>query len=177
MKTTSACVLAMFASAFFLASCSDKKKSTDIIAPKPVIVHHSAPQSMKGFTHTEKVEWLGQEYKITVSRSVEENSPVFKDESGKSYHDNRLKLVIERPDGTEFLKREFTKEAFGNFVETRYLAKSTVLGLAVLEATDNGLSLLASVGNPDEFSDDYVPIKITVSRTGNISMAKFDEIE
>ncbi len=178
MKTTSACLFALLASSLFLLSCSEKKKSTDIIAPKPVtIVRHSAPQSMPGFSHTDKVEWLGQEYKVTVKRSSDNNSPTFKDESGKSYYENRLELLIERPDGTEFLKQEFTKNSFQKFVEPQYLAKYTVLGLAVLETEGNSMALLASVGNPDELSDDYVPIKITVSRTGSITMAKSDDLE
>ena len=40
-----------------LGSCTEKKKTEDIIAPKPVVKAPSGPVKMQGFTHTESVEW------------------------------------------------------------------------------------------------------------------------
>ena len=177
MKTSAVSLLVLLLSAISLASCSEKKKSTDIIAPKPVIVAPAAPQEIQGFSHVEKIEWLGQEYKVSIRRTVDKEAPVFKDDTGKKYYENRITLVIQRPDGTEFLKREFTKHSFAQIVGDEYAAKSTVLGLAVLDATGDKLSLLASVGNPDDLSDDYIPIKVTISRNGDIQMAQSDDLE
>lgn len=156
-----------------ITSCEEKKKTKDIIATKPVVKpFQSGPKKMSEFERTEKVEWGGETYKVTVKRSATDNE--FTDDNGKRYYDNRFMLTIIRPDGSEFVRRELTKESYSNIVDASYLAKSTALGLAFLEVKDGRLVFLGSVGCPDELSDDYIPISITISRDGSFSMKQSD---
>ena len=55
-------------------------------------------------------------------------------------------------------------------MDASYLAKSTALGLAILEVKDGSLVFLSSEGCPAELRDDYIPISITISRDGSFSM-------
>lgn len=155
------------------SSCTEKKKSDDIIATKPVVAKaQNVPTKMSEYERTENVEWDGGTYKITVRRSVSDRQ--FSDENGRKYYDNRFTLTILRPDGSEFVRRELTKESYSGLVDNAYLDKSTALGLAFLEVKGGKLVFLASVGSPDELSDDLIPISISVSRDGSFSMKESD---
>lgn len=46
------------------------------------------------------------------------------------------------------------------------------MGIVVDHTDDSSLVLAASVGAPDVLSDDYVPLLITLSRMGDISIEK-----
>lgn len=156
-----------------VSSCEEKKKSADIITKKPVVkVVPSGPKRMSGYERTETVDWNGGTYKITVKRRSADG--IFTDDNGKKYYDNVFTLTILRPDGTEFVHRELTKQSYSGIVDDSYLSKSTALGLALLDVKDGKLVLLGSVGSPDELSDDFIPISITISRDGTVSMKQSD---
>lgn len=156
-----------------ISSCKEKKKTTDIITKKNVVkAAPSGPKRMSGYERTETVDWNGGTYKIIVKRSSTDG--IFTDDNGKKYYDNTFSLTILRPDGTEFVHREFTKQSYSGIVDDSYLSKSTALGLALLEVEDGKLVLLGSVGCPDELSDDFIPISITISGDGTVSMKQSD---
>ena len=157
-------------------ACSEKKQSNDIIATKPVAKAPSGSTKMSEYERTENVEWGGETYKVTVKRSVIADAPLFTDVNGKKYYENRLSLIVHRPDGTEFVNRDFTKKSFSDIVDDDYLQKSTALGLAFLDIRAGKMVFLASVGCPDELSDDYVPISLTIARDGALSMKKSDDM-
>ncbi len=159
-----------------LGSCTEKKKTEDIIAPKPVVKAPSGPVKMQGFTHTESVEWGGRKYQVTVQRSADDNSQVFTDETGGKYYDNRIVLTVKSPEGGEFFKREFAKQSFSQFVDASYMGKSTLLGIAVDHADDGNIVFVASVGCPDQLSDDFIPITLSLSKGGALLMKKGQDI-
>ena len=158
------------------ASCAEKKKTNDIIAPKPVVQSPAPPAKMQNYSHSENVDWIGKTYKIVVNRVVDESSPVFSDETGSKYHDNKITLKVVRPDGTEFFKREFTKQSLSQCIDQSYLAKSTILGIVFDHVDGDNLVFAASVGSPDQLSDDFIPVTLTLSRTGSLSMKKGQDI-
>lgn len=159
-----------------LASCAEKKKSNDIIAPKPVAQAPAPPVKMQNYNHSENVKWIGKTYKIAVSRAVDDSSPVFSDKTGSKYHENKITLNVVRQDGSEFFKREFTKQSFDQCVDQSYLAKSTILGIVFDHVDGDNLVFVASVGSPDQLSDDFIPVTLTLSRTGSLSMKKGQDI-
>ena len=157
-------------------SCAEKKKTENIITTKPVVKAPSAPVKMQKYSHRESVDWLDGKYEVVVSREVDESAPVFSDDSGSKYYDNRLTLTVLRPDGTEFFKREFTKQSFSQFADQQYISKSTVLGVAVDRVDGDRLLFVGSIGCPDQLSDDFVPIQLALSRSGELSMKKGEDI-
>lgn len=171
MKSTNMLFVLALA-AVLVASCGEKKQTNDIITHKEVKKAPAKPMRMQDYNHSEKVAWLGTEYTVSIGRRAENDSSLVADDAGNKYHNNRITVRIVRPDGSEFFDRTFTKHDFANVVGADYLSKSTLLGIVVDSVDGNGMRLAASVGSPDALSDEYVPLIITVSRTGSISIEK-----
>lgn len=157
---------------FLAVACSEKKASTDIITHKETQKAPTEPVKMQNYDRAETVEWLDKQYKVNISRRPESDSSVIADDSGSKYHNNRITVRITRPNGTEFFDKTFTKADFATVVSADYRQKSTLLGIVVDHAEGDNLYLAASVGSPDALSDEYLPLIITISRTGGISVAK-----
>ena len=51
------------------------------------------------------------------------------------------------------------------------------LGIVFVEADGDNLSFAASVGSPDITSDEYVPLKVKISRMGAVSMGKDSQLD
>lgn len=158
--------------ALSLAACDNKKQNNDIIAKKPAVKAPASPVKMQDYNHRESVDWLGQQYGITINRRADTSLPVVADDAGGKYYDNRIEVKVLRPDGSVFFDRAFTKDDFASQVGNDYIKKSALLGIVIDRVEDGSLVLAASVGSPDVLSDEYVPLLITVSRTGGVSISK-----
>ncbi len=159
------------------SSCGRKKSSNVIIAPKPEVVKPSAPVRMSEYTHTDNVEWLGKTYKVEVIRSVADSLPMVKDDQGMKYFDNMIRVKVIRPDGTEFFNRLFSKAAFKDYIDDNTRNHGVLLGVVLDKAEGDNLILGASVGSPDILSDEYIPLLITISRMGNVSIARDSHLD
>lgn len=155
-----------------IAGCTEKKASENIIAPKPVVKKPSGTVKMQNYKHQDNVEWLGQPYKINVERTADTSVQAITDDNGNKYYDNVIEVSITRPDNTEFFKKTFRKEDFAEYIDESYMKKSTLLGIVLEKAEGDNLIFAASVGAPDVLSDEYVPLIITLSKMGNISVRK-----
>ena len=122
------------------------------------------------------MEWGGKSFTVSINRVVDDSAPVFSDESNNKYYENKITLVVKSSDGSVFFRREFTKQSFSQFIDNSYLSKSTILGIAVDHVEANSLVLVASVGCPDQLSDDFIPINLTLSDSGSLSMKKGEDI-
>lgn len=162
---------------FVAVSCSEKKKTTDIIASKPVVKASVAPTKMQGYEHTETVSWTGSDFKIQIKRSVDEGASLFTDDNGSKCYENKASLRILRSDGSEFFNKEFTKASFSSCVDNAYLQKSTLLGIAYDRTENDNLIFVASVGCPDQLSDDFIPVILTLSKSGTLSMKKGEDLD
>ena len=158
-------------------SCGEQKKSNNIIAQKPVAKAPASPVKMQDSNHKETVEWLGGQYVISISRRADTSLPMVRDDTGGRYYDNRISVKITRSDGSLFFEKTFTKDDFASNVDEEYLEKSALLGIVIDSADDSGLVLAASIGSPDVLSDDYLPLLITVSRTGGISVKRDSRLD
>lgn len=164
--------IAAIALVFLLVACSEKKETTDIIIEKPVEQAPSTPARQHEYTNSNTIDWLGKSYTCEISRTVADDLPMVKDASGAEYYDNRISLKITRADGSVFFTRVFTKSDFSQYIDAQYLSGSSILGLVFEKADGDNLQFAASVGEPDVLSDDYVPLIITLSRAGDVSIKK-----
>lgn len=160
-----------------VVSCGEKKKTTDIIASKPVEKKAAAPTKMQGYEHSETVSWEGADFKIQIKRSADEGAPLFVDDNGSKSYENKVSLKVLRSDGSEFFNREFTKSSFSSCVDNAYLEKSTLLGIAYDRVENDNLIFVASVGCPDQLSDDFIPVILTLSKSGSLSMKKGEDLD
>lgn len=158
--------------ALSVVACGNKKQNNDIIAKKPAVKAPASPVKMQDYNHRESVDWLGQQYGIAISRRADTSLPLVTDDGGGKYYDNRIEVRVTRPDGSVFFNRVFTKTDFAAQVGDDYIKKSALLGIVIDRVEGENVVLAASVGSPDVLSDEYVPLLITVSRTGGVSISK-----
>ena len=64
------------------------------------------------------------------------------------------------------------KQDFASHVNAKYLEKSALLGIVFDRVDGDNIIFAASVGEPDVLSDEYVPLLITISHTGNMTITK-----
>lgn len=161
----------LMAAATMLTACQEKKQSTVIIAPKPEAPKPSGPVVMQDMNAQNDVEWIGKTYKVVVSRKVDRELPMVEVEQGKKAYDNRINLRILRPDGSEFFNRDFTKQAFAARLDEPTKKNGVLLGI-VLDRADGDNLIFAAVGSPDVLSDEFIPMVLTVTRMGDVSIKR-----
>ena len=93
------------------------------------------------------------------------------------YYDNRITVRITRKDGSVFFNRTFTKTDFAQYAKGSYGRDGALLGVVFNTIKDDTLLFAASVGSPDNMSDNFVPIVVRISRTGAVSMSEDTAID
>lgn len=156
-----------------VTSCGEKKQNDTIITKKPVEKKVDAtPRTTGDYDQSREVEWCNGVYHVVVSRKADTSLPVVDDGTGQKYYDNRIQVKVVRQDGSEFFSRSFTKSDFSQFVEKSYRDQSVLLGVVFNKADGDNLLFAASIGSPDRLSDEYIPMIVTLSRMGNLSIKK-----
>ena len=169
-KKTYIATLAM--TALLLASCSEKK-NPDIIIVKKSQTETPMPKTVEkvgDYKMPNEVEWLGNKYVVEVERKADTEAQVSAD--GRKFYDNNIQVTVKRKDGSVFFNRKFTKQDFASYVDAAFLKRSVLLGITFVQAESNKLHFAASVGNPDETSDEFVPMILDVSNQGAVSISK-----
>ena len=168
-------IIVLIAVPILLASCAKKKQHEDIIvqnteAPKP-----QAPIRMQDYRQTTDVQWLGKQYQVDVVRTANDSLPMVKDELGQQFVDNRIVLKVIRSDGSVFCTKSFTKSAFTGCLDDDYRKTGILEGFVFDRAEGNQLFFAASVSHPQ--TDEYIPIVVTLSNFGDISVALDNSME
>ena len=154
--------------AVLVASCGEKMKHVDIIAPKVETPKPQAPIRMQDYNQTTDVKWLNKNYQVVVSRTPDDSLRMVKDETGQKFVDNRISLRIIRSDGSVFFSQTFTKAAFDSFLNDDYRKTGILEGLVFDKAEGNNLFFAASVCHPQ--TDEYIPMVVTVSNLGDVGI-------
>ena len=168
-------IIALITMPLLLSSCGKKKQHEDIIvqdieAPKP-----QAPIRMQDYRQSTDVQWLGKQYQIEVSRTASDSLDMVKDELGQQFVDNRIVLKVIRADGSVFCTKTFTKAAFDSSLDDDYRKTGILEGFVFDKVEGNQLFFAASVSHPQ--TDEYIPIVVTLSNFGEVSISRDDTIE
>ena len=99
--------------AVLIASCSEKKKHEDIIAPKVETPKLQAPVRMQEYNQTTDVKWLNKSYQVVVSRTPDDSLRMVKDETGQKFVDNRISPLTTRLGGTSTCPTIFSLNSLG----------------------------------------------------------------
>ena len=161
-------ILMLAAVTMMVTGCGEKKKSDDIIAPKPEAPKPQAPIRMQNYTQTKDVVWLGKHYQVEVKRFPDDSLKMVKDETGQKFVDNRISLRVIRADGSVFFSRTFTKAAFDNYLNNDYRQTGILEGLVFDRVEGNNLFFAASVSHPQ--TDEYIPMVVSVSNLGDVGI-------
>lgn len=159
--------------AMLIASCSEKKKHDDIIAPKAEKPKPQAPVRMQEYSQATDIKWLNKDYQVEVKRQSDDSLRMVKDETGQKYVDNRITVRIIRADGSVFFNKSFTKAAFDKLLNDDYRKTGILEGLVYDKMEGNHLFFAASVGHPQ--TDEYIPMVVTVSNLGDVGI-KLDNL-
>ena len=162
-----------------ISSCKDDKKSDNIITSKPE--KEVIPTDTLAMTtiapEARTVTWGEGSYTISVKRYADESLPIAIDESGRKYFDNKIDLKISRADGSVFMDKTFQKTDFNRFLDDNTKENGALLGLPFVEVDGNNLVFSASVGSPNEMSDEFVPMKVKISRMGDIHIELDNDLD
>lgn len=161
--------------ALAVLGCKEKASQDVIIAKKVVVVKNSAPVRMQDYSQETTFQWLGKDYVCSIRRTADDSLAVVKDENGQAYIDNRIFLTIKRNDGSVFFQRSFTKSSFDSCLNGDYRATGVLEGLVFDRVEGDCVLFAASVCHPQ--TDEYIPIVMTVSRMGSISLARDSQMD
>ena len=159
-----------------LTACSSHKKgqNDDIqVITKDSVVTDSL-QRMPISDSKVLINYKGKQYHSTVLRKPDEGLPIVVNDEGSRFVDNRILLKIVC-DGKVVLDKAFTKQSFASFVDQDFLDNAILDGLVYDKITPQGLQYAASLCYPQ--TDLYIPLSVTVTQGGKISMAKEELIE
>lgn len=162
----------VFLSVFILVSCSNKEQKQDNgkQAFQLDSVSEAGVRRMQVSNSGTDVRFKGKDYHISIRRAPGDSLPRVKDQAGDVYVDNEILLRITRDKGSEVYSGTFTKRSFSSLVDDNFLSKSILEGMVFDKTSDEGIVLAASVSFPQ--TDLYVPLSITVTPEGKISMVK-----
>ena len=161
--------------AMLVASCGEKKKHDDIIAPKVEKPKPQAPVRMQEYSQATDIKWLNKDYQVEVKRQPDDSLRMVKDETGQKYVDNRISLRIIRADGSVFFSKSFTKAAFDGFLNDDYRKTGILEGLVFDKVEGNNLFFAASVCHPQ--TDEYIPMVVSVSNLGEVGIRLDDQLD
>ena len=156
-------------------SCTSRNKGGDdvqVLMKDSTVI--SAPQRMQVSDTKVTITYKGREYRSSVVRRPDESLPVVTNEQGERFIDNSIALRI-TCGGKQIVDKVFTKESFASLVDARFLKYAILEGLVYDKTTPQGIIYAASICYPQ--SDLYVPLQLTVSADGKISMAKEELLE
>ena len=161
---------------WLLSACSSQKKEDrgDIQVLMKDSVDANGLQRMQVSDSKTSFTYKGKEYQSSVVRRPDDSLPVVINEQGDKFVDNSITLRI-TSGGKSIVDKVFTKESFASLVDAKFMKHSILEGLVYDKTTPQGIVYAASVSSPQ--SDLYIPLSITVSADGKISLAKEELLE
>ncbi len=163
-------------SVILLASCSSSKKNADkdIMVATHDSIGADSVQRMQVSESKITISYKSKQYSSTVVRRPDLSLTVIQNDQGDRFADNRitLQLICE---GRNLVNKTFTKESFSSLVDADFLKHAILEGLVYDKVTPQGIRYVASICYPQ--TDLYIPLSLTVSADGRISMAKEEMME
>ena len=166
-------VLSVAVAALFMVACKDKKNNETIITQRVVKSVSTGPVRMPANTDSREVSWIGKTYNITIHRQPADSLSIVKDDMGQQYVDNVFQLTVARQDGSVFFSRRFVKNDFARQVGEDFRKTGILEGFVFDRSDGDWLEFGASVGRPQ--TDEYIPLKIRLSRMGELDI-KIDDL-
>ena len=148
-----------------IVACSGtaEKKQSDIRVLMQDSTDAHGLQRMTARKSEIDIKYKGKEYHSFISRTPNDSLPRVVSQMGNTYVDNQIVLRLTR--GNEF----------ASLIGEDFMAKSILEGIAYDKTTPEGFVYAASICYPQ--TDLYVPVSITISTDGKISMKKEELLE
>lgn len=157
-----------------VAACKEKKSDDIIIVHKPTTAQKQHTQKTGDMNWKHSVSWVGSQYAVSLSLKADPALPLATD-GVVDYYDNRATLTIMRADGTKFFSRTFTKADFKQHVDNTFYKDGALLAIIFDKVEGSSLKFAVTVGNPDKASGEFVPLELSVSNLGAVSVEESEE--
>ena len=159
-----------------IVACSGtaEKKQSDIRVLMQDSTDAHGLQRMTARKSEIDIKYKGKEYHSFISRTPNDSLPRVVSQMGNTYVDNQIVLRLTRGNERIF-SRTFTKQQCASLIGADFMAKSILEGIAYDKTTPEGFVYAASICYPQ--TDLYVPVSITISTDGKISMKKEELLE
>lgn len=159
-----------------IVACSGtaEKKQSDIRVLMQDSTDAHGLQRMTARKSEIDIKYKGKEYHSFISRTPNDSLPRVVSQMGNTYVDNQIVLRLTRGNERIF-SRTFTKKQFASLIGEDFMAKSILEGIVYDKTTPEGFVYAASICYPQ--TDLYVPVSITISTDGKISMKKEELLE
>ena len=168
----------LVAGIMMLGACKEKKKTEEIIATKYVPKKPGSPIKMVSSVVADTIGWGGTDYEVVVSRMPVDSLPMAQNEIGQKYIDNRISLVICRlVDGHVVFGRSFTRASFASYLTGEYKTNSLLADMRLREVRPSEIDFSVVVAPPDATDDEFLPLKLTVTRDGRLFVKVEDDLE
>ncbi len=162
--------------ALAFSSCKEKKETRTIITKIETLKVSDETKAVGDEDVTKSFEWGDAVYEATISRKADKELPVAKDAIGNKYYDNRIQLLISGPSSTVF-EHTYQKTDFNSYIDTNYIKPSrSVLHSITFSAVEEGKAVfVATIGSPDSMDDEFMLVKMQVSKQGEVSMSRMED--
>lgn len=157
-----------------VAACKEKKSDGIIIVHKPTTAQKQKTQKTGDMDWKRTVSWVGSQYTVSLGLKADPTLPLATD-GVTDYYDNRTTLTIMRADGTKFFSRTFTKSDFKQHVDNTFYKDGALLAIIFDKVEGSSLKFAVTVGNPDKASGEFVPLELSVSNMGAVSVKESEE--
>lgn len=159
---------------FVACSSQSKNEKGDMHVLMQDSVKQKGPQRMQVSDVKSTFNYKGKEYQSSVVRRPDDNLPIVENGQGEAFVDNRITLRLVSG-GKVVVDKEFTKESFSSMIDEKFMRYAILEGLVYDQTTSQGIIYAASVCYPQ--SDLYVPIRLTITGDGKVSMAREELME
>ena len=155
--------------------CGKKKKTDDIIVPSTEAPKPQGPIRMQPYDQTKDIVWLNKNYQVVIHREADDSLKMVTDETGQQFVDTCIRLRVLRSDGSVFFNRVFTKSTFEAQLDDDYRQTGILEGIVFDQIDGNNLVFAGSVSHPQ--TDEYIPLVITVSNFGDVTLKRDDQMD
>lgn len=162
-----------------LGGCKEKKQASDetimaIDYTPPVITD---PISMDSLTESRSVVWMNRGYTLSITRVPMPSLPMVSNDYGQKYVDNRVTIMVRRPDGSEFYNEVFTKSSFSTLLDADYKKNGLLAGIRFVKADGQRLEFAVSIAHVLLIDSEEMVLKLTIDSQKNLKMDYDDQYD
>lgn len=151
-------------SSLVLAGCGSAERKETKEEKVDSVVKTAPMEAERKLERSYTAEYGEHTYNITIKRYSNHELPIVKDQLDQEFYDNNVEIAI-LCDGKSFFEKNFSKEAFLDYLSEADKASSILLGMAFDEEKSNGkkICIAAQIGQPGSGEGPAFTIEISTS--------------
>lgn len=169
--------LSMLFAVMLMAACTGNKETAKNDDTRVLLKDSIDPdgiQRMQVSKVEQTITFGGKAYKSFVRRAPSDSLSCVKNDRGEVFADNTVTLRLTQG-GRQIFSRTFTKQNFSSLVSDEFMKHAILEGMVFDKTTSQGFVYAVSVSYPQ--TDLYVPISVTITPDGKMSMVKEELME